>query len=53
LRALQRLADLRLVGGNVNLEVDVLAKYVESLLEKRTETKKSRLSEEYLKKRGF
>ena len=41
------------VGGNVNLEVDVLAKYVESLLDKRSDAKKSVLTEEYLKEKGY
>ena len=41
------------VGGNVNLEVDILAKYVESLLVKRSDLKKSHLSEEYLKEQGY
>ena len=40
-------------GGNVNLEVDILAKYVESLLERHSENKKFVLTEEYLKRQGY
>jgi riboflavin synthase len=41
------------VGRTVNLEVDVLAKYVESLLAKRSNSNKPLLSEEYLKEQGY
>jgi len=41
------------VGSTVNLEVDILAKYVESFLSKRSDAKKSPLSEEYLKEQGY
>ena len=40
-------------GRIVNLEVDVLAKYVESLLAKRSDLNKPHLSEEYLKEQGY
>ena len=40
-------------GRIVNLEVDVLAKYVESLLAKRSDSNKPHLSEEYLKEQGY
>ena len=40
-------------GRIVNLEVDVLAKYVESLLAKRSDSTKPHLSEEYLKEQGY
>jgi riboflavin synthase len=40
-------------GRIVNLEVDVLAKYVESLLVKRSDSTKPHLSEEYLKEQGY
>lgn len=40
-------------GGMVNLEVDILAKYVESFLAKRSDINKPHLSEEYLKEQGF
>ena len=44
----------RQIGDEVNLECDVLAKYVESMLKQRkTGPAKSRLTEEYLKERGF
>jgi riboflavin synthase len=47
LRALQ-------IGDEVNLECDVLAKYVESMLKQRKiRPPKSRLTEDYLKERGF
>ena len=42
-----------IVGGAVNLEVDVLAKYVESLLNKRADAKKSVLTEDYLREQGY
>ena len=41
------------VGRTVNLEVDILAKYVESLLAKRSDIEKSHLTEEYLKEQGY
>lgn len=41
------------VGRTVNLEVDILAKYVESFLAKRLDEKKSHLSEDYLKEQGY
>jgi riboflavin synthase len=41
------------VGRTVNLEVDILAKYVESLLARRSDPRKSKLSEEYLKEQGY
>jgi riboflavin synthase len=41
------------VGRTVNLEVDILAKYVESLLAKRSDTEKTQLTEEYLKEQGY
>jgi len=42
------------IGDAVNLECDVLAKYLESMLKQRKiSTAKSRLTEEYLKERGF
>ncbi|MFN8007001.1 MAG: riboflavin synthase [Terriglobia bacterium] len=40
-------------GQNVNLEVDILAKYVESFLKNRADAKSSRLTEEYLKEQGY
>jgi riboflavin synthase len=44
----------RKVGDSVNLECDILAKYVESLLERRSEPEKTNpLSEEYLRERGY
>ena len=44
----------RKIGDEVNLECDVLAKYVESMLKQRNiRPAKSRLTEEYLKERGF
>jgi riboflavin synthase len=44
----------RKIGDEVNLECDVLAKYVESMLKQRkTGLAKPRLTEEYLKERGF
>jgi riboflavin synthase len=44
----------RQIGDEVNLECDVLAKYVESMLkERKNRHAKSRLTEEYLKERGF
>jgi riboflavin synthase len=47
------LRDLR-PGGRVNLEVDVLAKYVERLLENREgEPLPSKLTVEYLQEKGY
>ena len=44
----------RQIGDDVNLECDVLAKYVESMLkERKNRPAKSQLTEEYLKERGF
>src|SRR6185503_404482 len=44
----------RKIGDEVNLECDILAKYVESMLKERTNRRaKSQLTEEYLKERGF
>jgi riboflavin synthase len=44
----------RRVGDSVNLECDILAKYVESLLSYRAESKKGpTLTFEYLKERGY
>jgi len=44
----------RQIGDAVNLECDVLAKYVESMLKQRENIPpKSRLTEEYLKDRGY
>jgi riboflavin synthase len=44
----------RQIGDEVNLECDVLAKYVESMLKQRkNRPAKSQLTEEYLKERGF
>jgi riboflavin synthase len=44
----------RQIGDEVNLECDVLAKYVESMLkERKIRPAKSQLTEEYLKERGF
>jgi len=44
----------RQIGDEVNLECDVLAKYVESMLKQRkTHPAESRLTEEYLKDRGY
>jgi riboflavin synthase len=43
----------RQIGDEVNLECDVLAKYVESMLKQRKTRPASRLTEEYLKERGF
>lgn len=44
----------RKIGDEVNLECDVLAKYVESMLKQRkNRPAKSQLTEEYLKERGF
>jgi riboflavin synthase len=44
----------RQIGDAVNLECDVLAKYVESMLkQKKTRPAKSQLTEEYLKDRGY
>ena len=40
-------------GQNVNLEVDILAKYVESFLKNRSDSGKSRLTEAYLKEQGY
>jgi riboflavin synthase len=42
-----------MVGGTVNLEADVLAKYVESFLGNRADAKKSILTEEYLREQGY
>lgn len=45
---------VRQMGDGVNLECDVLGKYVESMLKHRdTRSVKSRLTEEYLKDRGY
>jgi len=44
----------RQIGDEVNLECDVLAKYVESMLKQRENIPaKSRLTEQYLKDRGY
>ena len=44
----------RQIGDEVNLECDILAKYVESMLKERKDRPaKSQLTEEYLKERGF
>ena len=44
----------RQIGDEVNLECDVLAKYVESMLRQRESNQgKSRLTEQYLKDRGY
>jgi len=44
----------RQIGDEVNLECDILAKYVESMLKQRkNRPAKSQLTEEYLKERGF
>jgi riboflavin synthase len=44
----------RRIGDEVNLECDVLAKYVESMLKQReSHQEKSRLTEQYLKERGY
>ena len=44
----------RQIGDEVNLECDILAKYVESMLKQRkSRPTKSQLTEEYLKERGF
>ena len=44
----------RQIGDEVNLECDILAKYVESMLKQRkNRPSKSQLTEEYLKERGF
>jgi riboflavin synthase len=44
----------RQIGDEVNLECDVLAKYVESMLKQRDDIPvKSRLTEQYLKDRGY
>lgn len=44
----------RQIGDEVNLECDVLAKYVESMLKQREGNQgKSRLTEQYLKDRGY
>lgn len=40
-------------GDRVNLEVDVLAKYVERLMTGREESEESKLTMEYLKERGY
>jgi len=44
---------MRQIGDAVNLECDVLAKYVESMLKHRASNPKSMLTEEYLKNRGY
>jgi riboflavin synthase len=41
------------VGNAVNLECDVLAKYIERLLEAREQTPQSRLTIDRLKAEGF
>ncbi len=43
------------VGGNVNLEVDIIGKYVEKLtfLDSEEFRKKSKITEEFLKRHGF
>jgi riboflavin synthase len=41
------------VGRTVNLEVDILAKYVESFLAKRLDEDKTHFSENYLKEQGY
>lgn len=44
----------RQIGDEVNLECDVLAKYVESMLKQRESNQgKPRLTEQYLKDRGY
>ena len=43
----------RRIGDLVNLECDVLAKYVESLLKSREDHRKTPLTAEYLKEQGY
>ncbi len=49
----QTTLELHRVGERVNLEVDILAKYVERMLGPMPEQKKSRVTEEWLRNQGF
>jgi riboflavin synthase len=40
-------------GNQVNIEVDILSKYIESLLGKQDQTKKQGLDKNFLKKHGY
>lgn len=49
----QTTLELRAVGDRVNLEVDILAKYVERMLSPSARQKQSQLSEHWLRSQGF